>query len=97
MVVTSRMPLYVLLMSSYVGLMSVYGCGGATTTSPPDPCNGDELRQCLDVNKGADCDQVQKMMDCYKGKCDCTCKSLDNDDPEDSFSCNFAELPKSLN
>ena len=120
-VMTSRMPLYVMLMSSFVGLTSLYGCGN---------CDGDAIRQCLDDNaasgttapgrmlgddysdislilaKGhvefamqqveelkarfeaeeaegrslsdlsAQCEAMQEQIDCYKGKCDCTCEDM---------------------
>ena len=38
MVMTSRMSLYVMLMSSYVFLNSLHGCGG---------CDGEKYEQCL--------------------------------------------------
>jgi len=124
MVMTSRMSLYVMLMSSYVFLNSLYGCGG---------CDGDEISKCIDDNSpgsgttapgrmlGDDnsdfaqilardgifkmkqveearfdaegrslsdvakkaCEDIQKMVDCYKGNCDCTCADLNGPDEDD--------------
>ena len=43
MVMTSRMSLYVMLMSSYVFLNSLYGCGG---------CDGEKFDKCIEDNGG---------------------------------------------
>ena len=45
MVMTSRMPLYVMLMSSFVGLTSLYGCGG---------CEGEAIKKCIEDNAASD-------------------------------------------
>merc|ERR1719331_2501260 len=111
------MPLYVMLMSSFVGLTSLYGCGG------PD-CDGATLKTCVDDASGTTgttapgrmleddlsgislwnsefamqqveafkaraeaegrslsdvkkaCEDMQKMLDCYKSDCSCTCEDL---------------------
>ena len=88
MVKTSRMPLYVMLMSSYVTLTLLYGCGG---------CDGEKLKKCVDDFSGttataapgrihfspleddlsAICKDFQAMVDCIgEVGCDCTCKEL---------------------
>ena len=52
MVMTSRMPLYVMLMSSFVGLTSLYGCGS---------CDGvaETIAKCIEDKGGAPCEPLR--------------------------------------
>jgi hypothetical protein len=77
-----------MLMSSFVGLTSLYGCGadcdGATlktcvegasgTTGTTAPNLTDFLSDLTDLKKT--CDDAQKLLDCYDGRCCCTCAEL---------------------
>ena len=76
MLVTSRMPLYVMLLSLYVGQMSLYGCGSG--------CDGEKYKTCVTDATPAEpstdaaqvCKDSQATLDCAKGMCDCTCKDM---------------------
>jgi len=77
-------------MSSFVGLTSLYGC-------QPDSadCDGATLKTCVDDafvafalsaergNTSKICEDGQKLLDCYDGRCGCTCAELKTEGGED--------------